>query len=118
MSSLSTVASNYRIERPLTPELHIMPHGTTGASTPAATITSLDEKLTDADTTAPAQFLHDYNLTAKTLPFWLVNVHRSQWPAECPSFLRDQPDKNIRCLSTPDKEYRRQDWELVQEIIS
>jgi len=93
-----------------------MPHST--PSTPAATITSLDEKLTDADATGPASFLQEHDLTADNLPYWLVNVPRSQWTTECPSFLRDQPPKNIRCLSTPDENYKRQDWELVQEIVS
>ena len=88
-----------------------------GPSTPAATITTLDEKLTDADSAAPAQFLHDHGLTSDTLPYWLVNMPRSQWSTECPSFLRDQPPKNIRCLATPDEKYQRQDWDLVQEII-
>ena len=90
----------------------------TKASTPAATITELDEKLNDADTDEPARFLRENNLNADTLPYWLVNVPRSQWTTECPSFLRDQPLKNIRCLSTPDENYRRQDWNQVQEIIS
>lgn len=86
----------------------------TGPSTPAATITALDEKLTDADATPPTRFLYDH----ETLPYWLVNVPRSQWTAECPSFLRDQPPKNIRCLATPDDHWQRQDWEAVQEIVS
>ncbi|KAJ5307750.1 hypothetical protein N7476_008406 [Penicillium atrosanguineum] len=92
-----------------------MPHST--PSTPAATITALDEKLTDADATFPARFLQENGLTADNLPYWLMNVPRSQWTTECPSFLRDQPPKNIRCLSTPDEHYQRQDWKLVQEII-
>ncbi|KAJ5095713.1 hypothetical protein NUU61_005069 [Penicillium alfredii] len=93
-----------------------MPHSM-GASTPAATIATLDEKRTEADADTPARFLHDHHLFSETLPYWLVNVPRSQWPAECPSFLRDQPLKNIRCLSTPDELYTRQGWEEVKEII-
>lgn len=94
-----------------------MPHAME-PSTPAATITELDEKLTGADPDAPARFLQEHGLNSDTLPYWLVNVPRSQWTAECPSFLRDQSQKNIQCLATPDEKYRRQDWELVQEIIS
>ncbi|OQD87079.1 hypothetical protein PENANT_c006G10111 [Penicillium antarcticum] len=93
-----------------------MPHFTE-PSTPAATITTLDEKLTDADTTAPACFLHDHHLNSQTLPFWLVNLPRSRWTTECPAFLRDQPPKNIICLSTPDDHYTRQNWGEVKEII-
>lgn len=93
-----------------------MPHST-DPSTPAATITALDEKLTDADTDAPAQFLQDHNLTADNLPYWLMNVPPSQWTAECPSFLRDQSPKNIRTLATPDTNYTRQNWELVKNIV-
>lgn len=96
---------------------HVMPHST-GPSTPVATITALDEKLTDADATAPARFLHHHDLTPENLPYWLVNVPQSRWTSECPSFLRDQPPKNIQCLATPDAEYTRQNWELVQEIVS
>lgn len=96
---------------------HVMPHST-GPSTPVATITTLDEKLTDADATAPARFLHSHDLTPDNLPYWLVNVPQSQWTSECPAFLRDQPPKNIQCLATPDAEYIRQNWDLVQEIVS
>lgn len=94
-----------------------MPHST-DISTPAATITSLDEKLVDAGADAPAHFLQDQGITSETLPYWLVNVPRSQWTAECPAFLRDQPPKNVQCLATPDSHYQRQGWEEVQEIIS
>lgn len=85
-----------------------MPHEME-ASIPAAAVPALDEKLTKADTVA---------LTTETLPYWLVNVPRSQWPAECPSFLQNQSPKNIKILSTPDEHYKRQDWEMVKEIIS
>lgn len=88
-----------------------------GPSISAATITQLDAKLTDANAYDPAHFLRDHHLTAETLPFWLINVPRSQWTTECPSFLRDQPPKNIQCLSTPDDHYTRQDWAQVKEII-
>ncbi|KAJ5156127.1 hypothetical protein N7492_008930 [Penicillium capsulatum] len=88
-----------------------------GASTPAATISTLGEKLTDADRDAPAQF-HDHDPTSDTLPFWQMNVPRSQWTRECPSFLQGQPPKNIRCLATPDEKYQRQGWDLVREITN
>lgn len=78
-----------------------------GPSTPAAAITAIDEKITTVDTPSPAP-----------LPYWLVNVPPEQWTAECPDFLRDLPEKNVKILSTPDEHYKRQGWEEVQEIIS
>lgn len=86
--------------------------GTIGASTPAATLASLDEKTADAATTGQV-LLHERH----TIPYWQVNVPPSEWTAECPSYLRDLPAKSIRCLSTLDKDYTRQDWDLVREII-
>ncbi|KGO77275.1 Protein of unknown function DUF3605 [Penicillium italicum] len=80
-------------------------------------ISTPDEKsAADADADAAALHLHDHSIPSETLPYWLVNLPRSQWTTECPSFLRDQSQKNIRCLSTPDHLYTRQDWELVKEI--
>ncbi|EGE01661.1 hypothetical protein TEQG_00707 [Trichophyton equinum CBS 127.97] len=52
------------------------------------------------------------------LPYWLVNVPRDRWPAECPDYLCNLPAKNISILSTPDSEYVRQDWDLVRQIIA
>lgn len=91
-----------------------MPH-LIDASMPAATITSLDEKSVDANLDATAC---SRAVASEILPYWLVNVPRSQWTAECPAFLRDQPPKNVQCLATPDSHYQRQSWEEVQEIIS
>lgn len=90
-----------------------MPHST-DASIPAATITSFDEKLVDAnlDATACSQ-----SIASEIIPYWVVNVPRSQWTAECPTFLRNQPPKNVQCLATPDRHYQRQSWGEVQEII-
>ncbi|KXG45436.1 Protein of unknown function DUF3605 [Penicillium griseofulvum] len=79
-----------------------------------APINPLDGKLTDADTALH----HDHNLSSESLPYWLVNLPRSQWTAECPNFLRDQSPKNIKCLSTPDHLYTRQNWDQVKEITS
>jgi hypothetical protein len=52
------------------------------------------------------------------LPFWLVNVPRDQWPAECPDFLRDVGEKDRMIIGTPDSDYKRPSWQEVQEIIS
>lgn len=89
-----------------------------GPSTHATSITTFDQRLTDADATALAQFPRDHNLTSESLPFWIVNTPRSQWTAECPEFLRGQSPKNIQCLSTPDDHYTRQDWAQVKGIIN
>jgi len=51
------------------------------------------------------------------LPFWLVNVPRDQWPAECPDFLRDVGEKDRMIIGTPDSDYKRLSWQEVQEII-
>lgn len=93
-----------------------MPHSET-PSTPAATFTAIDEKLTTAE---PAALSLDQSSTSNepgSLPYWLMNIPRNEWPAECPDFLRNLPEKNIQILSTPDERYRRQDWELVKEFI-
>ena len=52
------------------------------------------------------------------LPFWLVNVPRGQWPAECPEALRECGEKDKEIMSTPDSEYKRLSWPEVQHIIS
>ncbi|KAL1848600.1 hypothetical protein Plec18170_007910 [Paecilomyces lecythidis] len=89
-------------------------------STPAATITDIDQKVTDADPrdvgNTPTVVNGDSS-SPESLPYWLVNVPRSEWPAECPEYLRDLVPKSIKCLSTPDEAYKRQDWELVKEIV-
>lgn len=96
----------------------MMPHYTE-PSTPVATITHIDQKVTD-NATRDAD--HITTITgngsaSESLPYWLVNVPRSEWPAECPEFLRDLVPKSIKCLSTPDEAYKRQDWELVKQIV-
>ncbi|KAJ5550907.1 hypothetical protein N7535_001155 [Penicillium sp. DV-2018c] len=86
-------------------------HGSRSRPTSTTFNTSID---VDADS---RPILHDHSRTTESLPYWLVNIPRSQWTAECPSFLRDQSPKNVRCLATPDHHYIRQDWELVKEIV-
>jgi len=95
----------------------MMPHYNE-PSTPAETITDIDQKVTDADTRDVDDIptVND-DSSPGSLPYWLVNVPRSEWPAECPEYLRDLVPKSIKCLSTPDEAYKRQDWELVKEIV-
>ncbi|KAF9732317.1 hypothetical protein PMIN06_002133 [Paraphaeosphaeria minitans] len=52
------------------------------------------------------------------LPFWLVNVTRDQWPAECPDFLEELGDKDRRIIGTPDSEFKRLTWDEVKHLIS
>jgi hypothetical protein len=107
-------------------ERSIMSHHT-GPSMPAAAITAIDEKLADdIDTSVSSTTLTpDSHSTGRStpaeagsIPYWLVNVPRAQWPMACPDFLRDLSEKNIQVLSTPDAAYPRQSWETVKEIIS
>ncbi|KAJ5130374.1 uncharacterized protein N7515_006413 [Penicillium bovifimosum] len=86
-------------------------HGSPSRPT-IATFNTLTE--VDADS---VPIFREHSRTTESLPYWLVNIPRSQWTAECPSFLRDQSPKNVRGLSTPDHHYTRQDWELVKEIV-
>lgn len=84
---------------------------------PSTTITMLDEKRTDADATDPAKSLDEHNPTNKPLPYWLVNVPRSEWTTECPSFLRDLNEMMIDSLSTPIEQFCRADWARVKELV-
>ncbi|MCJ1470097.1 hypothetical protein MMC07_008742 [Pseudocyphellaria aurata] len=51
------------------------------------------------------------------LPFWLVNVPRSEWPEKCPDFLINVSDRDRAILGTPDSQFRRLSWKEVQECI-
>ena len=92
-----------------------MPHSTE-LSTPAATFTAIDEKVDSSQENA--QLVLNSTVPTESLPYWLINVPRSQWPSECPSFLRDLSPKNIRILSMPDEAYKRISWEMVKEFVS
>lgn len=52
------------------------------------------------------------------LPFWLVNIPRDEWPAECPEFLKALGDKDRRIIGTPDSEYKKLTWDEVKHLIS
>ena len=51
------------------------------------------------------------------MPFWLVNVPRDQWPAECPAFLAEIGDKDRTIIGTPDSEYKMLNWDQVRELV-
>jgi hypothetical protein len=57
-------------------------------------------------------------MTVEELPFWLVNVPKNEWPAECPDYLAKQGAKNKKILSTRDEDYHRHTWQEVTAIIS
>lgn len=88
-----------------------MPHSTDATLT---TSTTIDEKPNQPGQNA--HLLLDNN--QEPLPYWLVNVPRSQWPAECPDFLRNLPPKNISILSSSDDTYERQNWDMAKEFVS
>lgn len=52
------------------------------------------------------------------IPYWLVNVPRSQWTAECPDFIANASERDRNMLSIPDSQFHRLSWDDVQEIIS
>jgi hypothetical protein len=85
----------------------------------AETFTAIDEKLSDLDptTTISTESVLPTTIDNKPLPYWLVNVPRDQWPASCPEFLKEQSDKNIGILATPDEEYEWIGWERVKELV-
>ena len=56
--------------------------------------------------------------TGAALPFWLVNVPKSEWPEKCPDFLVNASDRDRAILSTPDSQYYRPSWAEVQEYVS
>ncbi|MCJ1470550.1 hypothetical protein MMC07_009196 [Pseudocyphellaria aurata] len=51
------------------------------------------------------------------LPYWLVNVPKSDWPEECPDFLINISERNKLTLSTPDSQYSRLTWNEVREYV-
>jgi hypothetical protein len=52
------------------------------------------------------------------LPFWLVNVPRDQWPAECPEFLSVCSEKDKEIIGTSDEAYTLLTWDEVKEVVS
>lgn len=90
----------------------------TSTATATTTTTAVDEKSNASVSTSVVTSVTGQEEVKEPLPYWLVNVPRDQWPSECPEYLRDLVPKSIRILSTPDEEYKRQDWDLVQDIIS
>ena len=85
--------------------------------------TTVDEILVDSDASSdPTPISHSTGQTTpaeiETLPYWLVNVPREQWPAECPEWLCNLEPKAVEVLSTLDGAYKKHDWEMIIETIS
>ena len=71
----------------------------------AETFTAIDEKLSDLDpSTTNTESVLPTTIDNEPLPF-------------CPEFLKEQSDKNIGILATPDEEYQWIGWERVKELV-
>ncbi|KAL3474701.1 hypothetical protein BJX99DRAFT_231158 [Aspergillus californicus] len=77
-------------------------------SNTVATVTAVDEAW---ETPTALQY------PAREIPFWNVNIPQAQWTINCPSYLRNQSEKNVGILSTPDKQYQTQGWDVVRQIV-
>ena len=55
---------------------------------------------------------------SEPLPYWLINIPQSQWPASCPGFLRDISSRDKAMISIPESEFHRLSWPEVQELVS
>ncbi|KAL5341252.1 hypothetical protein BJX70DRAFT_395973 [Aspergillus crustosus] len=78
-----------------------------------ATVAALDEKW---EPPQESSFILSQT-PSNNITYWNVNVLPAYWTVECPSFLRNQSEKNISILLTPDGLYQRQGWELVRQIV-
>lgn len=58
------------------------------------------------------------SIETASLPYWLVNVPRDQWPTSCPPYLQNLSIKDTEIISTPDSEYHVLTWREVREIIA
>ncbi|KAM3086777.1 hypothetical protein ACMFMG_000900 [Clarireedia jacksonii] len=52
------------------------------------------------------------------LPYWQTNIPPALRSAECPPYLRNQPAKNMRILSTPSSQHRDMSWEELGDIVA
>lgn len=56
--------------------------------------------------------------TATSLPYWQVNIPPQEREEECPDFLRNIDEKDIKLLSTLQSDYKLQTWEELASDIS
>ncbi|KAJ0413808.1 hypothetical protein BJY00DRAFT_319438 [Aspergillus carlsbadensis] len=78
-----------------------------------ATLTTVDEKWEPRQAVGASS----HKASENKIPYWNVNLPPAHWTTDCPGFLRNQSEKNISILSTPDGQYRRQGWGLVRQIV-
>ena len=82
-----------------------------------ATIQLLSEQIHGSACTDPAINEKASDETSK-LPYWLVNVPRNEWLAECPECLKSISDKDRGIIGTEDAAWHRMSWADVREVIS
>lgn len=51
------------------------------------------------------------------LPYWLLNVPKSDWPKSCPDYLQDISPRNRAILSVDNDKFVKATWEQVKEIV-
>ncbi len=54
----------------------------------------------------------------QTLPYWVTNLPREEWPEACPEFLLNVDPKDQEILGTLDEHYPVQSWDDVKHIVS
>lgn len=57
-------------------------------------------------------------ISEETIPYWNVNIPRSEWTVECPDFLAGAGRGNQQQLGTKDADYTLMTWDELWEIIS
>ena len=66
----------------------------------------------------PRSFLHSSTMIQPDpRAYWNVNVPSDEWTIECPEYLCNQREKDVKILSTPDPEYKRPSWQEVRSLI-
>ena len=60
---------------------------------------------------------YSLGMAEDTLPYWLVNVPKDQWPKECPEFLKTIGPRDRQMISTPISQFHRSTWSEVQHNI-
>lgn len=56
--------------------------------------------------------------TQEQIPYWHVNVPPALRTPDCPPFLQNLNPKDLRIISTPDRDYHVLTWPEVRSIIS